>query len=739
MKPSFALTLSDDGIGLLHHGKGGWTRLGGASPSDPDLDTTLRALRDKTEPLRDGPLLTKLVIPDSLILYTTLPCTGANRAEKEEGLRRGLDGLTPYALEELAFDWVEAGDTARVAAVACETLEEAEAFARQHAFNPVCFVAAPPEGTFPREPLFGPTSIAADLLPADVVPEREAKAVPPLVKPAGAAGSQPSKRAATPPPEKPVEPKKPAGAAPTPESASAAATPAPVAARRPTAKGAVKRGRRIPVGLVAAAGAVMAIGLGAIMMTGGDETTEPPRETELAALPERPAPTVPAPVADEAPEADTPTAAAELPPAPDAPAPPVSAEIAAETPPPAAKPAEPEEPTAEEPAPVFPATLDIAWQTAPDQPSPPRQDRIEDLYVAALGPSIRPPQSVTLPAPAAVMATDAPLPVQRPPGLQAQPVPPEPVDLVRATPEGVLTPDGITVIAGRPDLLPRPRPFEIAVEPEPAAEPEPPEAVPEPPARANEGSVVVAVISGQPERTPPARPQDAPGADPTAEEQVEITVTTSRPPAVPPPRPAGRADDPAAVEGTAPDPDDEAAAPQAVPLPETAVLVASAEAAARLAGFRPKFRPPGRVPAALSPEADPPATDTADSADDTDVSEQMRTTSLRPAARPSDFAEKAQARTAPATAEARAPKIPTKASVAKQATLRNAINLNAVNLIGVYGSSSDRRALVRLPSGRYLKVKVGDRIDGGRVAAIGDDRVRYVKNGRNIVLDLPGD
>ncbi|MGC9420046.1 MAG: hypothetical protein ACP5EN_13860, partial [Rhodovulum sp.] len=72
------------------------------------------------------------------------------------------------------------------------------------------------------------------------------------------------------------------------------------------------------------------------------------------------------------------------------------------------------------------------------------------------------------------------------------------------------------------------------------------------------------------------------------------------------------------------------------------------------------------------------------------------------------------------------------------ATVENAINLRKVNLIGVYGASGDRRALVRLPSGRYEKVKVGDRIDGGRVAAIGESQLRYVKNGRNVVLDLPG-
>jgi Tfp pilus assembly protein PilP len=88
-------------------------------------------------------------------------------------------------------------------------------------------------------------------------------------------------------------------------------------------------------------------------------------------------------------------------------------------------------------------------------------------------------------------------------------------------------------------------------------------------------------------------------------------------------------------------------------------------------------------------------------------------------------------------AAARVPSIPSRASVTRAATEENVLRLNAVNLIGVYGSSSDRRALVRLRNGRYVKVEVGDRVDGGRVAAIGDDELRYVKGGRNITLKMP--
>ncbi|HHB80162.1 MAG TPA: hypothetical protein ENK83_00205, partial [Aliiroseovarius sp.] len=55
------------------------------------------------------------------------------------------------------------------------------------------------------------------------------------------------------------------------------------------------------------------------------------------------------------------------------------------------------------------------------------------------------------------------------------------------------------------------------------------------------------------------------------------------------------------------------------------------------------------------------------------------------------------------------PSIPTRANVATQATVKNALRLNQMNLIGIYGSSSSRRALIRLKTGRYTKVSVGDR------------------------------
>ncbi|MFN6978368.1 MAG: hypothetical protein ACK4OP_09610, partial [Gemmobacter sp.] len=76
-------------------------------------------------------------------------------------------------------------------------------------------------------------------------------------------------------------------------------------------------------------------------------------------------------------------------------------------------------------------------------------------------------------------------------------------------------------------------------------------------------------------------------------------------------------------------------------------------------------------------------------------------------------------------------------SVARQATVTNAINLSRINLIGVYGAANNRHALVRMAGGGFQRVKVGDRLDGGQVSAIGANELRYVKGGRTITLGMP--
>ncbi len=81
--------------------------------------------------------------------------------------------------------------------------------------------------------------------------------------------------------------------------------------------------------------------------------------------------------------------------------------------------------------------------------------------------------------------------------------------------------------------------------------------------------------------------------------------------------------------------------------------------------------------------------------------------------------------------------LPTSADVAEAATIEGAIDRGQISLIGIYGTESKRRALIRLASGRYERVTVGDSISGWQVAAIGKDAIKLVKSGREAFLKMP--
>ncbi|MTH78675.1 hypothetical protein [Paracoccus aestuariivivens] len=130
-----------------------WRHLGSVDFDEPDFREVLINLRTMAtgEPA-DVPLTVSLVIPDDQILYTTL--TVVPSGDRDRMVARALDGLTPYAIEELAFDWRGEGDSVRVAAVARQTLREARDFAAQYGFEGDGFCADPEEGLFSGEPVF---------------------------------------------------------------------------------------------------------------------------------------------------------------------------------------------------------------------------------------------------------------------------------------------------------------------------------------------------------------------------------------------------------------------------------------------------------------------------------------------------------------------------------------------------------------------------------------------------------
>ncbi len=173
MKPNFALDLSHEGINLLHRAKGGWSLVGSVALDDPDMAARLEDLRRKAAMLESGGFTTKLIIPNSQILYATVDAPGPDDIAREVQIRNALDGMTPYAVGDLVFDWRAEGDKARVAVLARETMDEAEAFASEYKFNPVSFVARPERGDFSGEPFFGKTRAATRLLEpgARVVPD----------------------------------------------------------------------------------------------------------------------------------------------------------------------------------------------------------------------------------------------------------------------------------------------------------------------------------------------------------------------------------------------------------------------------------------------------------------------------------------------------------------------------------------------------------------------------------------
>ena len=113
--------------------------------------------------------------------------------------------------------------------------------------------------------------------------------------------------------------------------------------------------------------------------------------------------------------------------------------------------------------------------------------------------------------------------------------------------------------------------------------------------------------------------------------------------------------------------------------------------------------------------------------------------SLRPESRPRAI-ELAALLPAPVVAkpsEIQAPTDTSRKTVTRSATRKNVVNLRNINIIGITGTTRLRNALVRLPNGQVVKVRIGDRLDGGRVTDISSKTLTYAKSGRSITLNMP--
>ncbi len=812
MKPNFALTLSFEGIGLFHRAFPGWHLVGEIDLDNTTLLADLKMLREKAAALDPSGLRSKLVIPNDQIRYISFEAPDADPDDLPEQVRQNLDGATPYKLDELVFDWSQDGETVRVAAVARETLREAEAFAREHRFNPICFVAIPENGHFKGEPFFGETTLAAEMAEDGQPVERDTAPVRvigtarlPDPEPVKAAAEIEDATTAEPDPvDKELatgfaEPEAPfdtleADGDPTPDQADDGstsdqpedATPetafssirahrgdAPTSA--PKLDGVARHFTPVPVSAEVVADHLPGD-------PGEDEATAPaveeftPPEPAITRIP--PAPPQPVPASDPAAFSTRRTAPIAAPVVTPVAAPPPrqhapfledeeqrmtvfgardaaviggkpkylaliltavlllflagvaawasiflddglarffrddpevtvaqvpalpetggeeEAIVAALTSPEedvnealreALSQPKPAELTEDEARARYAATG--IWLVAPEPSTAPATENFDDFYQTSIDRDITIGDPVALPDAATLMTDERPPSPNSPTGAGTRFTLDE-RGLVVATAQGALSPDGIRIFAGQPPIrpaaMPRRERVEDVIEPETTPRPELAAFRPKPRPADLDEQIERGALSGRTRSElaalrPKLRPQ-------SAQEAAEIA--------------ARQAAQGAAATATQPFIDLDA------------VNSAVTEAVQSDTGLAPA------TPQAVA-------------------------SSLKPLTRPRNFdrivrqSTESEQAVAVSAAQKVAPRIPTATSVAKQATERNVLRLRKVNLIGVYGSPNSRRALVRLSNGRYKKVKVGDRLDGGRVSAIGDTELRYQKSGRSVVLKMP--
>ena len=60
--------------------------------------------------LAQGGLTSKLLIPNSQILYTRVSAPGPDEDSRRAQIRTALEGRTPYDVDDLVFDFVDTGE-----------------------------------------------------------------------------------------------------------------------------------------------------------------------------------------------------------------------------------------------------------------------------------------------------------------------------------------------------------------------------------------------------------------------------------------------------------------------------------------------------------------------------------------------------------------------------------------------------------------------------------------------------
>lgn len=718
MNSRWGFDLNMSAVRLMRREGGHWLEIARENIDGPDIEDRLMVMVGKV----DAGAAVELFLPRDQILYTDVKI--GSEASAPEEIAAAMDGRTPYGLDELEIDWVlsEPG-TARVAAIAKETLDEAAAFAETRGLAVAGYSSLAEPEDFPRLPMFGdtpdpgratpdedtadpPEDEAAPAVTFSTVRQPRSSEILTLTNPQTEPDA-PVIRVEDPTPVMQVRPRTPpldpgqpisnVPATPRVRTDIAAGTLSGAAATLSPAGPSIRvrsgGSKTVHTAVAFAVAAILTIGIAAIVWSilplapGGTSTA--PAETMDTGL------------ATEAEPRSEDVAAAD--PQPDLPVPDVPSDAVS-----LGKAAEPDQPP------------DIALSRAPETPR----------EAAPLPGDIRPdpglpPQSTQ--------------PRERRPDSLADILSEDPVQGLDGTEDSAETTLDIYLASvERRDLA-----FDaIALPPASALVAKPLPQVAPPPAAPGE-SAEIASVDPTAIPTPETKSEDPQTAE------VSETETPGDAPA------AGLR--PTELAASLPD-----RAPRARPGGFTADLERQrfgGRTRAELARIPPRPRPQSAQIVALA-DREPAA----------EASVLAVATSIAPRTRPRDF----DALVAAAIVNARAQEltasvqfdtpdtsaaieaaladdiepeprpqdtprlaIPSSASVSRQATIEDAIPLNKINLVGVYGVPSDRRALIRLPSGRYVKVKVGDRVDGGTVARIGDSELIYRKGSRTLSLSMP--
>ena len=676
--PRFALSLSFEGIGLEEYAKGASSKIAEAILDKDDFDQRISELSRKAEAMLGDGLRVALILPNEQIKFVSVACPDdADPIKINEHILRTMDGATPYPMDELRFDHHLADGILYVAAVALETLKESEEFAKNYGFSPLACIARTDTDTFPTEVFFGLSDAPLGLMPrlSTEEPEEDVEeSAPPVIAFARL--------------DTPEDTTNIASTAPLPVEARLSLSPEPVS---PTAKSIAatieaiiaKQGElgakitaRIAESNAGQSWRAPAILLLLITLIGGATWAYLRQEPNIAQPEiELLAPEVQqtAGIPDPTPAAPSPTPETE-----DVPRAPISA--------------------------MAPPTTDVISPVETESAALHPEGEVE-LEFADQGTA------------ASSNYADLVLPFLTDPEV----IPKDALERIYIAsgvwalePNAPTVPDQVTLgdlyVASIDPSFEQQDAIALGSIQNPFAD----QIFLSPPSPAPEGTVFVLDDRGL--VTPSSQGTLSPDGH-----HVFAGLPNFRPPERP-----NLIEEPAhvAIRLTNTGLPINELKPRLPPTAEEEPVIISAAA-----GIRPRLRPDDLATPAAIAEAIASAQAGA------------RTSSVMPRLRPKDLKIPVQTALTPATRNRPSDETVTRQNsssfVAAEATLKDAINLRKINVIGIYGSGSNRRAMVRMTTGRRLMVEVGDSLDGGRVVAISDSELRYVKGGRNVVLKIP--